>query len=154
MLLVVTAWTAAFLDRVDSSCTENQSAATGEPTLNYLTGERRRPKEVSQLANRSTTRRLSSTLTPVHRTAPTPKGLDAAEHPRMSSFRQTPHCAKAGPKGTRPPRRLRQLDAGPSVGSPASSGGRITLDATSSSKRLGVPFAFAPGGTISATTRP
>ena len=42
----------------------------------------------------------------------------------------------------------------PSVGSPASSGGRITPEATSSSKRLGVLFAVAPGWTSSATTRP
>lgn len=41
-----------------------------------------------------------------------------------------------------------------SVGSPASSGGRITPDATSSSKRLAIPVVLVPGGTSSATTRP
>lgn len=48
----------------------------------------------------------------------------------------------------------RRMAGHPSAGSPASSGGRITPDAMSSSKRLGVPLVLEPGGTSSATTRP
>ena len=48
----------------------------------------------------------------------------------------------------------RRISGQSSVGSPASSGGRITPAAMSSSKRLGPPFVFAPGGTSSATIRP
>lgn len=48
----------------------------------------------------------------------------------------------------------RRMSGHPSVGSPGSSGGRITPAETSSSKRLGGPPVFAPGGISSATTRP
>ncbi len=66
---------------------------------------------------------------------------------RYASPRSASMSAAAVPAGSR-------MAGQPSVGSPASTGGRITPDETSSSKRPGVPLAPAPGGTSSATTRP